>query len=205
MQEGDGVSLALVGQDLGEGDARGVVQAKTSDELRADAAVLAGARTGGAVADLLEPSELFDVEVEQLAGVGALVAPDRRGRRQVLGPAQPAPSQAAADRGRRDADLPGDLVTGPALPAQRGDLLDGGLGRRLPQPMGPRGAIEEARSALGLEARAPFAHGLDIDAQGRATAFGACPSSSTRRTSSARPRGVSRSFWCMSIRSSLGH
>ena len=49
------------------------------------------------------------------------------------------------------------------LAAPGGDLLDDGLGRRLTQPMGPRGAIEEARSALGLEARAPFVHGLDID------------------------------------------
>ena len=68
MQEGDGALLALVGQDLGEGDARGVVQADV-DELPADAVVLAGALTGDAVADLLEPSELFDVEVEQLAGL----------------------------------------------------------------------------------------------------------------------------------------
>jgi hypothetical protein len=166
LQEGDGALLALVGQDLDEGDARGVVEADV-DELPADATALAGPLTGDAVADLLEAAELLDVEVDQLAGVGALVAPDRRGRRQVLEPAQPAPAQDAADGGRLDADLPGDLVTGPALAAQRGDLLDGGVRRRLAQPTGPRGAIDQPCRALGLEALAPFAHGLDVDAQGR--------------------------------------
>ena len=101
--------------------------------------------------------------MDQLARAGALVTADRHGRREVLQPAQPEPSQDTADGGRRDPDLLGDLVTGPALAAPGGDLLDDGLGRRLTQPMGPRGAIEEARSALGLEARAPFVHGLDID------------------------------------------
>jgi hypothetical protein len=46
-------SPSFVGQDLGEGDARGVVEADV-DELPADAAALAGAMlTGDAVADLL--------------------------------------------------------------------------------------------------------------------------------------------------------
>ena len=50
LQEGDGAVLALVGQDLCEGDARGVVEADV-DELPAGAAALAGALAGDAVAD----------------------------------------------------------------------------------------------------------------------------------------------------------
>jgi hypothetical protein len=64
-------------------------------------------------------------------------------------------------------DLAGDLLAGPALAAQGGDLLDDGNRRRLVQPVGTRGAIEEAGGALGLEAGAPFAHGLDVDREGR--------------------------------------
>ena len=81
MQEGDGALLALVGQDLGEGDARGVVEADV-DELPAGAAALAGALAGDAVADLLEAAELLDVEVDQLAGAG---------RARSVGSARPAP------------------------------------------------------------------------------------------------------------------
>ena len=68
MQEGDGALLALVGQDLGEGDARGVVEADV-DELPAGAAAPAGALAGDAVADPLEAAELLDVDVDQLAGL----------------------------------------------------------------------------------------------------------------------------------------
>jgi hypothetical protein len=76
LQEGDGALLALVGQDLGEGDARGGVEADVV-EFPTGAAAPAGARAGDAMADLLEAAELLDVEVEQLAGVVALVASDR--------------------------------------------------------------------------------------------------------------------------------
>ena len=129
--------------------------------------LLGGTLAGDAVADLLEAADLLDVDVDQLAGAGALVAADRHGRRQVLEPAEPAPAQHAADRGRRDADLPGDLVAGPALATPRDDLRDDVVGRRPTQPMGPRGAIEEPPRALGLEALAPLVHGLHLDPEVR--------------------------------------
>ena len=53
LQEGDRALLPLVGQDLGEGDARGVVEADV-DELPAGAAALAGTLAGDAVADPVE-------------------------------------------------------------------------------------------------------------------------------------------------------
>ena len=71
LEEGDGALLFLVGQDLREGDARGVVDADM-DELPAGAAglvALAAAVAGDAVADALEAAELLDVDVDQLAGV----------------------------------------------------------------------------------------------------------------------------------------
>jgi hypothetical protein len=138
-------------------------------ELPAGAAAAALAPlTGDAVAHLVEAAELLDVEVDQLAGVVALVAPDRLGRCQRSEPAQPEALQDPADGRRRDTDLFGDLAPGPALATQRGDLLEGGVGRRLAQPMRPRGAIDQACRALVLEACAPFVHGLDVDPEDRA-------------------------------------
>ena len=85
LEEGDGALLPLVGQDLREGDARGIVDADV-DELPADAADagLAGAVAGDAVADALEAAELLDVDVDQLAGMLALVAAHRLGRLEGL-------------------------------------------------------------------------------------------------------------------------
>jgi hypothetical protein len=120
------------------------------DERPAGAAALGDTLAGDAVPDLLEAAELLDVDGDQLAGAGALVAADRQGRRQVLEPAEPAPAQHAADRGRRDADLPGDLVAGPALATQRDALRADVVRRRLTPPMAPRGAIEEPGSAFEL-------------------------------------------------------
>ncbi len=54
---------------------------QTMDELPADAAAvaLAGAVAGDAVADLIELAELFDVDVDQLAGLLALISAGRLG------------------------------------------------------------------------------------------------------------------------------
>jgi hypothetical protein len=201
LQEGDGALLALVAQDLGEGDARGVVEADV-DELPADPAALAAPPTGDAMADLVEASELLDVDVEPLARVGALVASDRCRRRQVLDAAQPEPSQDATDGGRRDTDLLGDLVTGPALPTPRGALPDDGLRCRLAQQLGPRGAIEQPAAPSAWQRAHHLFTVLTLTPKAAATALGACAMTSTRRPSSARPCGVSRAFWWMSIRSS---
>ena len=79
-EEGDGALLLLVGQDLREGQAGGVVD-RDVDELPAGAARLALLRIAGdAMADALEAAELLDVDVDQFAGMLALVAADRLGR-----------------------------------------------------------------------------------------------------------------------------
>src|SRR3970282_2060145 len=112
LEEGDGAPFLLVGHDLGEGDARGVVDADM-DKFPADAAAvaLAGAIAGDAVAAPVEAAELLDVDVDHLAGRFALVANDRRGRLQILDPAQAQSPQNPADRCRRDAGVPCDLLS----------------------------------------------------------------------------------------------
>ena len=96
----------------------------------ADPAGLALARAvmGDAVADPIELAELFDVDVDDLAGGGAFVAADRLGRLESGKPIEAQPFENAADGGRRNSDFRGDLLAGVALPAQ--SLDPGAYGRR---------------------------------------------------------------------------
>jgi len=113
------------------------------EELPSDAAAvaLALAVAGDAMADLVEFAELFDVDVDHLAGPLALVAAGRFGRLQGAQLVETQALEGAADRGGRDADHGGDLLAGQALAAQAFDALDHLRRRRLTQPMRPRAAI----------------------------------------------------------------
>ena len=84
-----------------------------------------------------DPAELLDIEVDELARVLPLIAPDRFGRLQGTQCIQPQPTQNTADGGWRDAGLSGDLLARPALATQPFDLLDNRLRRRPAQPMRP--------------------------------------------------------------------
>ncbi len=77
------------------------------DELPADAArlALAGAIAGDAMADSVEFAELFDVDVDELAGMLALVAAHRLGGLESAELVQAQAPQNPADGGRRDAHL----------------------------------------------------------------------------------------------------
>ena len=74
------------------------------DELPAGAftsgpcVALPAAVAGDAVADLVEAAELLDVDVDELAGVLAFVAPHRLGRLEVPEAAQAGALEDAADR-----------------------------------------------------------------------------------------------------------
>lgn len=124
LEEGDGAFFFLVGQDLREGDAGGVVDADM-DELPTAAARagIAGALAGNAMTDALETTELLDVDMDHLAGMLALVASDRLGRFDISQSRQSSTLENAADGGGRDADLMGDVLAGPTLPPQRHDAL----------------------------------------------------------------------------------
>ncbi len=132
FEERDCAGGFLVRQDLGEGDARGVIDADV-DELPTDpfaarpSVALTPAIARDAMSDLLEAAEFFDVEVNHLAGMGALVSANRLRRLQRLQRVEAQPAQDAADGGRADADFACDLLSGVALTAQS---LDGGGRRR---------------------------------------------------------------------------
>jgi hypothetical protein len=129
------------------------------DELPADAAAvaLAGAVAGDAVPDPIKAAELFDVDMDHLARRFALVADDRHGRLQILDPAQAQTLQNPADRSRADAGLLGDLLAGATLAAQGFDPFGRRLGGRPVKAMRPRGAVDQASRAFGLEAGDPLA------------------------------------------------
>src|SRR3954451_15272054 len=110
------------------------------------------------MADAVEAAELFDIDVDQFAGMFALVAANRRGGVEGLDAVEAKAPEDAADRSRRDTDCSGDLLARPALAAQGFDGHDRGCRCRPVQVMGPGGAILQAFDAFGLEARHPLAH-----------------------------------------------
>ncbi len=129
-EEGDRALLSLVGQDLGKGDARGIVDGHM-DVLPSDAAGVGLARpvAGDAMADPRKAAELLDVDMDHVARRLVLVAADRLGRVQVLQARQAGALQDPADGGRRDTDLAGDVLAREALAPEADDPLHaGGVG-----------------------------------------------------------------------------
>jgi FtsZ-binding cell division protein ZapB len=128
LQERGGTLLSLVGQDLGVGQPRGIIDGHVQ-RLPAGAALaaLAGPVAGDAVADAVDAPELLRVEVEQLARFVARVADDGRLGIEGSEPAQAEPAQHEAHRREWQARLPGNGWPGQALAAQPGDLGDRGV------------------------------------------------------------------------------
>jgi hypothetical protein len=115
------------------------------------------------MADAVDPAELLDVEVDQLAGPCPLVADDLRLGVERLEPTEAVAAQDQAHGGDRAAEPAGDGGARQALAAQRQDL---GL-RRLAQAgwavVRPGRAVGQAGLALQGMASSPLAHGLGRD------------------------------------------
>lgn len=87
LEESDSTSPFLVLHDLTEGDPGSIIDADmhvlpARPPATGAQVALAGSIAGDAVADPVEFTELFDVNVDQLTRVLALIAPDRLGRLQ---------------------------------------------------------------------------------------------------------------------------
>ena len=114
----------------------------------------------------LEPAKLLDVDVDQLAGMGTLVAAYRRRWIEGLQPVQTEALENTTDRCRGDANLLGNMLAGPALPAQR---LDASHNRRRCQAVQTpwsRAAVLKTGHTLGLVPRNPLAHRMRANACG---------------------------------------
>ncbi len=76
LEEGDGGMGLLIGEDLSEGQARVIVDSDMQG-LPARMFVLTTAAAIAAPNDLLEAGHALDVEMEEIAGEGMLIAHDR--------------------------------------------------------------------------------------------------------------------------------
>src|SRR5208283_2319326 len=157
-EEGCSAALLFVGLDLREGEAGGIVDADM-DKFPAHAtrvalpfAVACDAMTGSA-----EPPELLDIDVDQFAGILALVASHGLGWLQIAHPAQTQTMQNPADRGWRHTGLERDLLACPAPAAQGFNLLSNGVGCRSVQAVRPGRSIHQATEPLGPDLRHPLA------------------------------------------------
>ena len=118
--EGNRTFLALIGQQFGVGQTRGIIDGDVQElptQPPPDAAPIAlpGAIAGDAMADAVDAAELFDLDVDQLARLLTLVADDGRfgverrqdapgcGGARLRRWSRPAGAGAAQWPGRRDA------------------------------------------------------------------------------------------------------
>ena len=143
------------------------MQTWTNSQPTAAAVALAGAVAGDAVADPVEAAELLDVDVDQLAGLLALVAEHRRGRLQI---AHPASRAARRMRLTVAGETPVSLAI--CLPVKRWrrralDLLDLAVRGWPVQAVRPRGAIRQARRRLRPRSARPTCSPSWRHAEGR--------------------------------------
>ena len=111
VQEADGGFGLLIGQHLGKGHAGVVVDGHMQGQ-EAGMLLFAAQPAIAAQGDVAEAGHAFDIQMQEVAGRGVLVALDRRRRVQIAPSAQPRAAQDAAHRGRTQAGAPRDLVAG---------------------------------------------------------------------------------------------
>src|ERR1700740_1716740 len=110
----------------------------------------------------LDASQLLDVDVDQLAGALALVAPGGL-ETQASELAHPDPGKDSRDRGERHPEDLGDLRAREAQPPQRRDRLDSLLLGAVRDRIRRRGAVEQPELALGAVTPDPLAGAADAD------------------------------------------
>ena len=162
FQEADRGDGLLVGEDLDVGDPGRVIDTdvdvlpagRTSGMVRARLmAPVAGDPVSDAAAD---PSELLDVNVEQLTRSLALVAVRRLGRLQTGELAEPDPGQHRGDRRERHRQRLRDLRASETQPTQRSDRGDPLLAGTRRHPGRGRGTIKQTIRTLGTEPSKPL-------------------------------------------------
>lgn len=166
MESGEDAGSLFVWEEAGEGEA-GVVVDGDVETFEAGAWVALGFVAGGADARLGEAAELFDVEVEEVAGGVAFVAADGRfGRFEGGKTVEAMAAQDAAEGGGGDGEDQADLGVGTALAPQGEDLgfEVGGSFAGLMQ-RSRRMVVETLREASGFGASEPAADGSFADAK----------------------------------------
>ena len=166
MEEGERAGGGFVREELCEGEAGMIVDGDVEILPARAADMIMLAIPGDAVAGALDAGELFDVEVDEFARVGAFVALDRR-RWGELREAVAVPVEEAGDGGLGELGSAGDLEAGPLAAAQGEHARDpqrvGGAGGTL----GSRRAVLESGEPLGAKAGQPLEGGADGDSKAR--------------------------------------
>src|SRR4029077_4017883 len=128
-EEGDGAFLLLIREDVGTGDAGVVVDGDVSILPAGGlATAMAGATAGDAMANAVEAAEFLDIEVDDLAGLLALVSRSGLLRLEAGGQTEATACKDARDAGLADVELGSDVLLGAALTAQ--SLNGGASGER---------------------------------------------------------------------------
>jgi hypothetical protein len=120
------------------------------------ASVLAGLAAADAMADLVDSTELLDVDVDQLAGALSLVAIRRFGRLEPAALPKADPQEHGRDGRKCHPEYLSDLRRGKPQPAKCRDRDDTRLRRATRHAMRRRGAVEQPELALCAVASYPL-------------------------------------------------
>jgi hypothetical protein len=161
-KEGDGGGGSFVGQDLGIGKTRCVIDGDV-DELPADTPPTLADVTGDAVADSFDAAKLLDVDVDEFSGSVSLVTVDGRLGVEVFEPGEACVSQDPGHGGGAGADSGGDLLAGPARSPQPQDFLHDERMGPSGRAEGPGAAIDQRRLASLSIAFLPFRSGSAVN------------------------------------------
>ena len=162
-EEPGGRPPPLVGQHLDIGKPGRIVDGDMQEVV---AKPLAGATpvAGDAVADAFKAGQPLDVEMKQLAGTLALIAPHRLLRIKRGQPAETHPRQPAGNRRSRQSEAGRNLLTRqPILAAQLGRQPGPERARRRSARMGPGRAVLQPGFSIAPPSRQPFAGGSFAD------------------------------------------
>ena len=114
-----------------------------------------------------EAGELLDVEVDELAGACALVAPHRLARLERRQAAQAEPGEMTGHGAARQVQTLGDLLAGhPVLAAQPDDHVEPGRRQLVGDQVRRRAAVLQPGQRRRAEAGEPLAHGALADLEG---------------------------------------
>ena len=158
-EEGDGGVSLLIGEDASEGQARVIIDSDVQG-LPARMFMLTTAAAITAPRDLLEAGHALDVEMEEIARKGMLIAHHRRPRMQIAPAAETSAAQNAADGGRTESGALCNLIGRTMLTAKLNHQPD--LARRSGSwtVMRTRGTVAQSGNSFALVTANPLRCGF---------------------------------------------
>jgi len=155
VEESDGAVFCFIGHDASKGDAGSIIDGDV-DVFPASAFAEIAPVAGDAVAWALDAGELFDVEVNELTWVSALVAPGQGRRIEQSQAMKLMTTQDTRDTRLGEGALACDLEAWHAQSAQRKDDRDLGWWDLPWTTPGSRGTVGQSGHAFGTETGHPF-------------------------------------------------